>query len=87
MSKKLIAVAAAAALALTGLVGIAPSNAAVGPFNVVDTQASTRSLANTNGSTGDLEHTILVPSQDVLRFADHASSTTGTLLRLSLIHI
>ena len=85
MSKKLIAVAAAAALALTGLVGIAPSNAAVGPFNVVDTQASTRSLANTNGSTGDLEHTILVPSQDVLRFADNASSTTGTLLRYAVV--
>ena len=85
MSKKLIAVASAAALALAGLVGIAPANAAVGPFNVVDTQASTRSLANTNGSTGDLEHTILVPSQDVLRFADNGSSTTGTLLRYAVV--
>ena len=84
MSKKLIAVATAAALALTGLVATS-SVAAVGPFDVVSTQADTRSLANTNGSTGDLEHTILVPSQDVLRFADNASSTTGTLLRYKVV--
>jgi hypothetical protein len=84
MSKKLIAAAAAAALALSALVA-APA-AALGPFSVVDTKASTGSMADTNGSTGDLEHTINVPSQDVLRFADGTYSTvaptsTGTLLR------
>jgi hypothetical protein len=84
MSKKLIAVATAAALALTGLVATS-SVAAVGPFDVLTTQADTRSLANTNGSTGDLEHTILVPSQDVVRFNDMASSTTGTLLRYKVV--
>lgn len=84
MSKKLIAVASAVALAVTGLVATS-SVAAVGPFDVVTTQASTRSLANTNGSTGDLEHTILVPSQDVLRFDDNTASTTGTLLRYAVV--
>jgi hypothetical protein len=84
MSKKLIAVATAAALALTGLVATS-SVAAVGPFNVVTTQADTRSLANEDGSTGDKELTILVPSQDVLRFDDNAASTTGTLLRLKVV--
>lgn len=84
MSKKLIAIASAVALSLTGLVATS-SVAAVGPFDVVTTQADTRSLANTNGSTGDLEHTILVPSQDVLRFADNATSTTGTLLRYKVV--
>jgi hypothetical protein len=84
MSKKLIAVATAAALALTGLVATS-SVAAVGPFNVVTTQADTRSLANEDGSTGDKELTILVPSQDVLRFDDNTASTTGTLLRLKVV--
>jgi hypothetical protein len=84
MSKKLIAVATAAALALTGLVATS-SVAAVGPFNVVTAQADTRSLANEDGSTGDKELTILVPSQDVLRFDDNTASTTGTLLRLKVV--
>jgi hypothetical protein len=87
MSKKLIAVATAAALALTGLVATS-SVAAVGPFDVVTTQASTKSTTNANGSTGDLELTIPVPSQDVLRYDDATvagSSTTGTLLRLAVV--
>jgi hypothetical protein len=47
-------------------------------------------MADTNGSTGDLEHTINVPSQDVLRFADGtytvgAPSSTGTLLRYAVV--
>jgi hypothetical protein len=84
MSKKLIAVASAAALALSALVA-APATA-LGPFDVTATKASTGSMADTNGSTGDLEHTINVPSQDVLRFADGtyttaAPTSTGTLLR------
>ena len=85
MSKKLIAVASAAALALTGLVA-APSVADPGPFDVTTTQASTGSIANTNGSTADLEHTINVPSQDVLRFDNETigASSTGTLLRYAV---
>jgi hypothetical protein len=83
MSKKLIAVASAAALALSALVA-APATA-VGPFAVTDTKLSTGSIADVNGSTGDLEHTINVPSQDVLRFdGGVTNSTTGTLLRYAV---
>jgi len=84
MSKKLIAAAAAAALALTGLVATS-SVAAVGPFNVVTTQADTRSLVAADGSTGDLELQVLVPSQDVLRFDENNATTTGTLVRLKVV--
>ena len=84
MSKKLIAAAAAAALALTGLVATS-SVAAVGPFNVVTTQADTRSLVSADGSTADLEMQVLVPSQDVLRFDENNATTTGTLLRLKVV--
>jgi hypothetical protein len=84
MSKKLLAVASAAALALSALV--AAPVAAAGPFNVVDTKVSTGSIADRDGSTGDLEHTINVPSQDVLRFdAGTTSSTTGTVLRYVVV--
>jgi hypothetical protein len=87
MSKKLIAVAAAAALALTGLVAVAPASA-VGPFGVLTTQAGTHSHANADGSTADKELTMLVPSQDVLRYnetnASYDSNTTGTLLRFKV---
>jgi hypothetical protein len=85
MSKKLIAVASAAALALAGLVAVpTAANATLGPFSVDVDQADSLSQAATNGSTADLELTILVPSQDVLRLdtsANYATSTTGTLLR------
>jgi len=84
MSKKLIAVASAVALALTGLVATS-SVATVGPFDVITAQADTRSISSANGSTGDLELTIPVPSQDVLRFDDNAASTTGTLLRFKVV--
>ena len=88
MSKKLIAVAAAAALAITGLVAVAPASA-VGPFAVSVTPADTlgRTASTDDGSTGDLELEILVPSQDVIRLddsANYASSTTGTLLRFKV---
>jgi len=78
MSKKLIAVASAAALALSALVAI-PAAGSVGPFAVTDTQATTKSVADTNGSTSDLAHTIPVPSADTVR---HLSSdtTNNTLL-------
>ena len=84
MSKKLIAAAAAAALALTGLVATS-SVAAVGPFDVKTTQDDTRSISSANGSTADLELTMLVPSQDVLRFDENNATTTGTLLRFKVV--
>jgi hypothetical protein len=78
MSKKLIAVATAAALALSALVA-APAVSAVGPFGVV----TTGSFADKDGTTGDEEFTINVPSQDVQRLDVDTinASTTGTLLR------
>jgi hypothetical protein len=87
MSKKLIAVATAAALALTGLVATS-AGATVGPFDVVTAHADSLSRSTANGSTGDLENTILVPSQDVLRLdtsVNYATSTTGTLLRYKVV--
>ena len=87
MSKKLIAVASAAALALAGLVAMpTAANATLGPFGVSSAVSDTlsRAAASANGTTGDLELTILVPSQDVLRLNVMdvpANSTTGTLLR------
>jgi len=73
MSKKLIAVAAAAALALTGLVGVAPASA-------------TTSLTITGGSadsgaTADVAKTINVPSADTLGWST-AGNTTATAIRV-----
>jgi len=78
MSKKLIAVASAAALALSALVAT-PASAA--PFSVAllgMQEAST-------GNTASAPAVVLVPSQDVLRFdEDPTASTTGTLVRLTV---
>jgi hypothetical protein len=89
MSKKLIAVAASAALALTGLVVMPTVASAVGPFAVSVAVSDTLSRAGTaaDGSTGSLELTINVPSLDVLRLDANvlpANSTTGTLLRFKV---
>jgi hypothetical protein len=75
MSKKLIAVAAAAALALTGLVAT-PATSAVGAFSV----AVTANVAGTGLTSGNA-YTVLIPTQDVLRFNDTAGATT-TLIRV-----
>ncbi len=90
MSKKLIAVASAAALALTGLV-VMPTvaTATPGPFAVSTSASDTLSRAgvSVDGSTADKELTILVPSQDAIRLdptAAPASSVTGTLLRFKV---
>ena len=72
MSKKLIAVASAAALALAGLVGIAPANSAVGPFAVTHTGAATNHVVR-DGSTATKAIQIQVPSDDVIR-----TNTTST---------
>jgi hypothetical protein len=63
MSKKLIAVAAAAALALTGLVGIAPANATAFAVTINGESGGTGSDATTNALT------IAVPSQDTIRWS------------------
>jgi len=82
MSKKLIAVAAAAALALTGLVGVAPASAAM-PYAGTGTQpAYTNSLLITNTVTRDGSgtladpYTVAVPSSGL--------ATSGTTLRFQI---
>jgi hypothetical protein len=67
MSKKLMAVAAAAALALTGLVGV-PANSAGSALTVTPTGSTAGA-----GATSTDAYTIPVPSQDVLR----ATNTVG----------
>jgi hypothetical protein len=82
MSKKIIAVAAAAALALTGLVGVAPANSAM-PYAGTGTQpANANSLLITNtvtrGGSGTLAdpYTVAVPTSGL--------ATSGTTLRFSV---
>jgi len=80
MSKKLIAVASAAALALTALVGVAPASADVGAtFNLNNaagtgdtafTPAATASAAN--AGAGDL----VVPANNYLIYTDTATRST-----------
>ena len=65
MSKKLIAVASAAALALSALVGVAPASANY-TFGVTPTG---QSADGGSGNTSDTALEINVPSQDVLRWA------------------
>jgi hypothetical protein len=67
MSKKLIAVASAAALALSALVGVAPV-AAAGPFAVSVTGTTSTDTAARDGSTSAKALQINVPSADVIRF-------------------
>jgi hypothetical protein len=74
MSKKLIAVAAAAALALTALV--APANAA-GSSLLVDDVAPT--TVTQDGLTSTTAFEVAVPSQDVLRATDTSSRSVLAL--------
>ena len=77
MSKKLIAVASAAALALSALVAAPASAAAFGV--TVDGE-----FGATAGTTSTDALVVNAPSQDVLRFdntANSAASTTGTVVR------
>ncbi len=80
MSKKLIAVAAAAALALTGLVGVAPANASA-PTITLKTVAGV-----TGGQTGadsDTANTVAVPSANALTVSGPAA-TADTLRAVDL---
>jgi hypothetical protein len=82
MSKKLIAVAAAAALALTGLVGVAPASANYTFGVTVVGQTSSDS-----GATSATALDINVPSQDVLRWSETesgAASVTASVVRLTI---
>jgi hypothetical protein len=72
MSKKLIAVAAAAALALTGLVAV-PANSTVGTFTVT----ANGQTAGGTGLNADSAYTIQLPTQDVLRYGAPGGVTTS----------
>jgi hypothetical protein len=78
MSKKLIAVASAAALALTALVGTAPASAS--------TTINYEGAATSQGLTAAAPIVINVPSQNVLRNAEGAAATTsGSVVRVDLV--
>jgi hypothetical protein len=83
MSKKLIAVAAAAALALTGLVVMPTAATATGPFTVTVTGAKT-STTDRNGSNSDKAYQVEVPSSDVLRLDTTPNHTLGTVIKLDI---
>jgi len=72
MSKKLIAVAAAAALALTGLVAV-PANSTVGPFTV-----TVNGNAGGTGLNADAPYTVKLPTADVLRYNVTEGVSTST---------
>jgi hypothetical protein len=75
MSKKLIAVASAAALALTALVGVAPASA--------NTGISYEGAAAGAGLTAAAPIVVNVPSQNVLRMVD-SPSTSGSVVRVTV---
>jgi hypothetical protein len=74
MSKKLIAVASAAALALSALVAM-PSVAAPGPFTVTVTGQETTNQVNRTGATATNPLQIMVPSNDVIRSVGAVTDT------------
>jgi hypothetical protein len=86
MSKKLIAVASAAALALTALVGIAPASANTFGVAVVNASAIPSGQTAQSGDTAGTSFGILVPSGDVVRAGDAANgnNTTTTALRVTV---
>jgi hypothetical protein len=88
MSKKLIAVAAAAALALSALVAM-PSVAAVGPFAVTVTGQETTNQVTRTGATSTNPLQIMVPSNDVIRSVatavDVLPAGSSTALRLAIV--
>jgi len=90
MSKKLIAAAAAAALAVTGLV-VMPTvaTATPGPFAVTVTGWETTNTVGRTGATSTGAIQVFVPSKDVLRSVDtNANSVpagSSTALRLDVV--
>jgi len=84
MSKKLIAVASAAALALSALVGVAPANASVFAVAVTGLAGMAPGQTAESGVAATSAMSINVPSADVIRFDSTADTATGTALRLDI---
>jgi hypothetical protein len=83
MSKKIIAVAAAAALALTGLVGVAPANSAM-PYAGTGTQpANANSLLITNTVTRDGTGTLADPYTVAVPSSGLATAATTVKFAIS----
>jgi hypothetical protein len=81
MSKKLIAVSAAAALALTGLVGIAPAHATAATITYSDGKSATA----TNGTTSGTAFLVNVPQTNAL--TDALDSSAGTVLKIAVANL
>ena len=81
MSKKLIAVASAAALALSALVAMpsvaTPGVSGVGPFDVVVSGNETTNQAVRNGGTSANALQVFVPSADVLRTSGYLANAAA----------
>jgi hypothetical protein len=87
MSKKLIAAAVAAALALTGLVGMTSANAST-PFSVTVTNDTGESPAQTtvtaDGTTAAKAYNVNVPSSDVIRSNNTETRFGSTALKFDV---
>jgi hypothetical protein len=88
MSKKLIAVASAAALALTALVGVAPARADVGAtFHLLAADGSSDATAFTPSATAAAENAgsgnVTVPSGNFLIFTNTADRSTVVKVKVA----
>jgi uncharacterized small protein (DUF1192 family) len=79
MSKKLIAVAAAAALAITGLVAV-PANSAGPNLTILPAADSVGGAVTGNGLTSTTAFEVAVPSRDVLRSTATVSNRSALAL-------
>jgi hypothetical protein len=85
MSKKLIAVASAAALALAGLVAMPTvATAGVGPFSVTATGSQATNQVLRDGTTSAKALRISVPTADVIRTVAESASTDSTAIKLDI---
>jgi hypothetical protein len=93
MSKKLIAVVSAAALALSAMAGAAPATATAGPFGLISASTLGHGTEGTTGGDGSGAGAsalqINVPSQDVLRYDSAATggvtrTATGTIIQIAI---
>jgi hypothetical protein len=88
MSKKLIALASAAALALTGLVGIAPANADVGAtFHLLAADGAADATAFTPSASAAAETAgsgnLTVPANNYLIYTDTAARSTVVKVKVA----
>jgi hypothetical protein len=94
MSKKLIAVASAAALALSALVAMpsvaTPGTGGVGPFDVAVAGSEATNQVLRDGTTSAKALRVAVPSGDVIRYVgedingDTTASTNGTAIKIDI---